>query len=284
MKYLKTVLLMVFMLISIKPNSETTRTVNTITLSDTTRKKDSTSKKDTVKKILVKKSKIRERVTKVEYYDFKEYKEMVSGHEASSKYWIWQYGGGPACGKYQMEYLARRISGYGHVTKNKFYQLGYSDYHGTDSANKKVFDVLWSEQEQEQAMDSLCNYMIHWLEVKSGGTVEQLLVEINSKGYPVEVTDAMVLGGMHFMGVETFLYSARYGSFYSVGNSIGYTLWKCMLRYKGIKIKKTRIKWNIQKIKKVNLRISPLEIFPLRLKEKKPIITSAKLNLIQRDF
>lgn len=195
-----------------------------------------------------------------EIYDFKNYKDKVASNESHSKYWIWQHHGGPACGKYQMESLARTISGYPNINKYQFYKLGYRDF-GSDSINKKVFDKLWSLEDQEKAMDSLCRYMIFWLEKKSKTSLEDFTEELNKKGYPHEITDAMILGGMHFVGIEKFIYLARYGSLYSPGNRLGYTVWSCMMRYKNINLKRKKVIWKLKKLKRIKLLVSPKKNF-----------------------
>lgn len=223
---------------SMKTNSEGFRSIK----EDTTRKDSSIIYETPVKRV-------------ESYYDFEEYKSKVSGGESHNKYWVWQFYGGPACGKYQMEALARKIVGYGHINKYNFVKAGYREG-GSDEINKKVFDKLWPEEEQEQAMDSLCNYVIHWLEIKSGKTLDKFVEDINDrKIYPVEITDAMVLGAIHFTGLEKFIWLTNHGSYYTYGNAYGYTVWNCMLRYKGVKMKKERIIWNVKKLKPKTIRM-----------------------------
>ena len=191
----------------------------------------------------------------VYYYNFKEYKEKVSFNETRNKYWIWQYDGGPGCGKYQMDWICRKITGYGHVTRNLFYQKGWN-YWASEKKKKAVFDEVWSESDQEKAMDSLCVWMIHNLENKTGKPIDEYIQYLNTLGYPQEITDAMVLGAIHYVGLENFIrLSKTKNSYYYTSNVYGYTLWKCMLRYKNIKVKKKRIIWELIRLEPQQIKI-----------------------------
>lgn len=213
------------------------------------------------------------------YYDFTEYKKAVAKGETKGKYYLWQYGSGDGCGKYQMGYYARKLTGYGHINKRTFVNMGYFDK-APDRVKQQIFDKIWSEAQQEKAMDSLIHYMINYTEKYVGMTFQKYVESLN-KFSGVEITDAMVIGGMHYVGLENFVSISKTGNYYSFANAYGYSLWECMLRYKGIHLNKKRYKWKINKLQKNEMKnISTSTIFTFEIGKVTPFVTTKNLKRI----